>query len=204
MARLCERPGCSLIAEFRYAIDAEHLTVWLEPFESGGSDRAGVLCRRHADAMVVPLGWMLDDRRSEAPQLFRANAMPAVLPAVDRARRPRAGAPVEVEVLQLPLDATSGDAAGDDAVRGSSHGSVNPDSVDPDSDGTQLPVADESPVATPIGDPGAATLEVVEPDLTHVLPWRPVFDQSDDLDGLLTAQSPLLRRAFGKNPPPAV
>ena len=29
-------------------------------------------------------------------------------------------------------------------------------------------------------------------------PWKPVFDQSDDLGGLLTAESPLLSRAFGR------
>ena len=34
------------------------------------------------------------------------------------------------------------------------------------------------------------------------LPWKPVFDQRDDLDGLLTARSPLLSRAFGKREKP--
>jgi hypothetical protein len=33
-------------------------------------------------------------------------------------------------------------------------------------------------------------------------PWKPVFDQADDLDGLLTARSPLLSRAFGKRDQP--
>ena len=28
--------------------------------------------------------------------------------------------------------------------------------------------------------------------------WKPVFDQSDDLGGLLEARSPLLSRAFGR------
>jgi hypothetical protein len=32
---------------------------------------------------------------------------------------------------------------------------------------------------------------------TEVLPWKPTFDQTDDLDGLLEASSPLLSRAFG-------
>ncbi len=39
-----------------------------------------------------------------------------------------------------------------------------------------------------------------EPDATidiEVLPWKPTFDQTDDLDGLLEATSPLLARAFG-------
>jgi len=36
----------------------------------------------------------------------------------------------------------------------------------------------------------------VDPEDTQALPWRPAFDQSDDLDGLLSAKSPLLARAF--------
>ena len=104
MERLCERPGCSQVAEFLYAIDAEHLTVWLEPFESVGAERAGVLCRRHADAMIVPLGWMLDDRRAHAPQLFRTLSAPSVTVSADRSRRQRAGTPAALEAQQLSLD----------------------------------------------------------------------------------------------------
>jgi hypothetical protein len=33
--------------------------------------RAGSLCKRHADAMVLPRGWTLDDRREAEPRLFR-------------------------------------------------------------------------------------------------------------------------------------
>ena len=35
------------------------------------------------------------------------------------------------------------------------------------------------------------------PAETEVLPWKPTFDQTDDLDGLLEARGPLLARAFG-------
>ena len=30
----------------------------------------------------------------------------------------------------------------------------------------------------------------------EAIPWTPTFDESDDLDGLLSARSPLLARAF--------
>ncbi len=33
-------------------------------------------------------------------------------------------------------------------------------------------------------------------DETQAMPWRPVFDETDDLSGLLQADSPLLSRAF--------
>ena len=46
----------------------------------------------------------------------------------------------------------------------------------------------------------AAVAEPVAEDIDS--PWKPVFDQRDDLDGLLTASSPLLSRAFGKRDRP--
>ena len=180
------------MAEFLYAIDAEHLTVWLEPFESGGSDRAGVLCRRHADAMVVPLGWMLDDRRAQAPQLFRTLSSPSAPANSDRSRRQRAGTPAAVEALQLSLDAAEeSDARAAFAA---------PVTTEPAVTG---PAASESAAMAPDEHVDVA-VDVAVDDLypAAALPWRPVFDQSDDLDGLLTASSPLLRRAFGRNPPP--
>ena len=73
-----------------YALDAEHLTVWVEAFDPDAGYRAGVLCRRHADAMVVPIGWMLDDRRQPAPKLFNPREAPsAPVPARAKERRDR-------------------------------------------------------------------------------------------------------------------
>ncbi len=67
MARLCERPGCSNVAGMAYGFDADRLLVWLATRDPDGDPlTAGALCTRHADAMVVPQGWTLDDRR-EAP-----------------------------------------------------------------------------------------------------------------------------------------
>ena len=56
-----------------YGFDVDRLLVWLAPRDPDGGDpmRAGSLCKRHADAMVVPLGWTLDDRRDATPRLFR-------------------------------------------------------------------------------------------------------------------------------------
>ncbi len=55
-----------------YGFDADRLLVWLAPREEGADPlRAGGLCKRHADAMVVPRGWTLDDRREPTPRLFR-------------------------------------------------------------------------------------------------------------------------------------
>ena len=72
MGKLCERPGCSDVAAMAYGFDVDRLLVWLAPRDPGGDPlRAGSLCKRHADAMVVPAGWTLDDRREAEPRLFR-------------------------------------------------------------------------------------------------------------------------------------
>jgi hypothetical protein len=139
-----------------YGFDAEQLRVWIDSYERVSTDRAGVLCRRHADAMVVPLGWMLDDRRDPVPRLFKSPAQPTT--AAPRQRRSASHQRRDVEQLQL----------GDDVAV----------------------AADE------LAD--LRDVETIEhlPD-EDVLPWKPTFDQTDDLDGLLEAQSPLLARAFG-------
>src|SRR6476646_9143937 len=158
MTRLCERPGCSQVAEMTYGFDADHLMVWIDAYERVNTDRAGVLCRRHADAMVVPLGWMLDDRRDPVPRLFKA---PATSAAPTRHRRPPSHHRSDSEQLQLD--------SGDDVVD-----VVADADTDTDTD-TDMESASEG----------------------EVLPWKPMFDQTDDLDGLLEAHSPLLARAFG-------
>jgi hypothetical protein len=138
-----------------YGFDAEVLTVWIDAYERVSTDRAGVLCRRHADAMVVPLGWMLDDRRDAIPRLFKAPAQPTV--TTPRHRRSPSHRYNDTEQLELGADIVGDDLADDE--------DVNAD-----------------------GDP---------PNDGEVLPWKPAFDQTDDLDGLLEASSPLLARAFG-------
>ena len=98
VARLCERPGCSDRAEVAYGFDAEHLVVWLDAFHVAQGARSGVLCRRHANAMVVPLSWMLDDRREPEPRLFQSPPPVIEQPAVKKRRTQR---PVAVEQLRL-------------------------------------------------------------------------------------------------------
>ncbi len=138
-----------------YGFDAETLVVWIDSYERVVTDRAGVLCRRHADAMVVPLGWMLDDRRDPVPRLFKAPARPTT--AAPRQRRTHSHHHNDAEQLEF---------------------------------GAEVVVGDED-------DAADVTAETSQPVETEVLPWKPTFDQTDDLDGLLEAHSPLLARAFG-------
>ncbi len=135
-----------------YGFDADQQMVWIDSLSGAGDTRYGVLCRRHADAMVVPLGWMLDDRRDPTPRLFRPDE-PVAGVAPQRERR-AATVAVAHSATQL-----------------------------------QLGEPDTEPEAPAAPSPLAAADE-------SVAPWKPVFDQTDDLDGLLGADSPLLSRAF--------
>jgi hypothetical protein len=142
MERLCERPGCSERASVGYGMVAEERIFWLDAYDTERDTAARVLCRRHADSMVVPVGWTLDDRRDPELHLFRPPEA-----AESRPRRGRRRSPVDDGTEQLTL-----------------------------SDGIDTPGSGEDDA-----DPEA---------------WTPSFDTDDDLDGLLSAKSPLLARAF--------
>jgi len=145
-----------------YGFDADHQMVWIDSYERVNTDRAGVLCRRHADAMVVPLGWMLDDRRDPVPRLFKAP--PQSTATAPRHRRAPRQHHDDTEQLELVADVLL----------------------------TELDELDELEAV-----PAAAETAPAAPIDTDIAPWKPTFDQTDDLDGLLEARGPLLARAFG-------
>jgi hypothetical protein len=130
----------------------EDLVFWLDVLRADDGSTSGVLCRRHADCMVVPRHWTLDDLRDPDLRLFRP---PAALPspaAAPRRRSQSAGSASE----QLLL----------------------------------------------LADVVAEVAEVPATDADAAVPWTPTFDEHDDLDGLLSARSPLLARAFRGGGPP--
>jgi len=70
VTKQCERPGCSALAEVLYGFDPGRQLVWLEHDAIAEGSRSNALCRRHADALAVPRGWSIDDRRESNPRLF--------------------------------------------------------------------------------------------------------------------------------------
>lgn len=150
-------------------MDSDQLLVWLEVVpEDGVPARMGVVCRRHGDAMVVPRGWTLDDRRESRPRLFRVSATEASK-ARPRPPRRRRDEPADDAAVQLSFADTD------------PHG--------PSGDGAEVLVDDVTVgEIRPLGTPDA--------DETQAIPWRFEYDARDDLDGLLQADSPLLSRAF--------
>lgn len=80
----------------------EDLLFWLAPLVGTLRDDQNVLCQRHADALTVPRGWTLDDRREEFPRLFRPRPVESDQTHDVRRRRRRASSRVE----QLVIDGT--------------------------------------------------------------------------------------------------
>jgi hypothetical protein len=103
VASLCGRPGCSETGVVAYGMVPEDLLFWIAPLEQAPISDASVLCQRHADAMVVPRNWTLDDRREDVLRLFRPRpADPARVRPVRRSR-PKAHA---AQPEQLQIDGT--------------------------------------------------------------------------------------------------
>ncbi len=86
---------------------AEDLLFWVDSLGEVEGNDFGLLCRRHADAMVVPRGWTLDDRREAQPRLFRPKSTGTRSAVTTRRRRPRpAAADAAERPEQLELDGT--------------------------------------------------------------------------------------------------
>lgn len=167
MERLCGRPGCSDRASVAYGMRAEDLVFWLDVLADHDEGIGGVLCRRHADSMIVPRGWTLDDLRDPDLHLFRPPAPTAQV----RAQRSAWTRSTDATGEQLRLTDDVLDALPPPSPNAAVPAAAAPTAAVPS------PAADSDPE----GDPGA---------------WTPSFDEADDLDGLLSAQSPLLARAF--------
>ena len=147
----------------------EDLVFWLDVLRDDSDDTTAVLCRRHADSMVVPRNWTLDDLRDPDLHLFRP---PERAEAPARTRRPRARAS---DGEQLALGVDDGDASGGDGGEGEAR-----------SDAAAAPPAAKAAGGDDVGQADDQPADA----------WTPTFDDGDDLDGLLAARSPLLARAF--------
>lgn len=74
MARRCGRQGCREYATAAFNVDPRRQIVFVEHFAGDDALGLSILCRRHADALSVPRGWSVDDRREAKPRLFRVAA----------------------------------------------------------------------------------------------------------------------------------
>lgn len=63
MTRACARPGCGEAARATFVYDYQERTTWLDELAGERHPMAYDLCDAHADALTVPRGWRLVDRR---------------------------------------------------------------------------------------------------------------------------------------------
>lgn len=159
-----------------YGIDNAHLVVWLDNSHVPEREHAGRLCRRHANALIVPRGWTVDDRRQPIPQLFRE--------------------------LERSLDPDGrGQVAARKTQKRRKKSPVIPDSATPtvvDSEPTlfETPTSDDVPEQE---QPAAQVAQNIteDPDETRAISWSPATvrtSESDDADAPVMGR--LLGRAF--------
>lgn len=86
MSKQCERPSCRELAIAAYFLDSSELLMTLENYVPVDGMQVNGLCRRHADALVVPRGWRIEDKRENVPRLFPVTP-PAEKPKVAAAKK---------------------------------------------------------------------------------------------------------------------
>ena len=177
--RLCERPGCGAPSDASYGIDRLNLVVWVDTAAVAERETAGRLCRRHANALMVPRGWTLDDRRDPVPRLFKVR-----------------------EPEEQP-----GDAPRDKKREKKQSGSSRPRRRPSPSDTPGLFESirreiDTTPAGSVPGVPAPSTTEdAADPDETQAMPWSPRLASQGNTAGILRPQfGRLLGRAFGDAP----
>ena len=155
----------------------ERLVFWMAPIEDEADTDGGLICQRHADRLVLPRGWTLDDRRDPTLRLFRPSLHPDGSRPPRRARRAHTeptGEQLAISVDQVapPTDTPhSGQAVGPAASAESC------DESEPASH-ERSPEAD----ATPAGDTSRPV-------------WAPARGTSEAPE--VEVRSSLLARAFG-------
>jgi len=181
--RLCARPGCSAPAVATLRFQSTERLAWLVELDDNSVRTQGDLCSRHAAALVLPRGWELHDEREPRPapvETEPAVAAGAAVPVAGRRARTRRK-PAERNAAadsQLPgLDAANATAEAADAR----------ESSEPAAEAESGATAEAQAEAAPSGAPRGVPAQFGTNDTEEV---------DDQLDEILDARTPLLRRAF--------
>jgi hypothetical protein len=154
-------------------MNAQALLVTLENYAPVGDERRNCLCMKHADILSVPRGWSIDDRRESVPRLFRPPP------------------PVKVKRDATPAAGQRRKSRGD---------AVRPKLFDREVAQEPAPTP-PAPAPTPAAPTPvqANEWEVRDDGLeeTQAMQWKPSFDHTDDLGGILRPKGKLMSRAFG-------
>jgi len=161
-------------------------SVILDNFIGAETKVPNVLCKTHADRLKMPKDWLLDDRREANPRLFRVATTTEQQPSRDhtsatghrRKSRPFPK-PESFDTVPTPRPVVA----------------PEPEVVE------VVEEVVEEVVAEVVREEAREEVPAVEPELepTQAMPWKPRFDQEDDLDGVLKPKGRLLSRAFGSD-----
>ena len=186
MSRKCERPSCRERGEVAYVIDTANLLVNIDAPIPRDSSRVNILCRRHADSLVVPRDWQIIDNRTKKQRLFSA-------PASDSARAKTRASTAKKEKREKSTAGAVIQDLFEFATRGVAAPAREPEPV---LETTSARLDEVSEVS--VGEIEVDTeIETIDPQETQAMPWTPQFDRTGDLDGRLRARGRLLSRAFG-------
>lgn len=103
MRRQCGRTGCARIATATMSFAPGEPIVWLDPIRDEGQS-AGDLCARHADRLVPPHGWTLEDRRIVRAVLSTPTTPAPAATSPSPASRERESAPSAGSVATISGD----------------------------------------------------------------------------------------------------
>lgn len=99
MRSICSRPDCAERGVARAVIEPRERRIIIDRrVDEAG---AAILCAAHADRVIVPRGWALDDRRENNPRLFGIGRFNE--PKQTRQRLRRLPETIAAAVAQLPL-----------------------------------------------------------------------------------------------------
>ena len=185
MSRHCERPSCREKGEVAYVIDTANLLVSVDAPIPRDSSRVNILCRRHADSLVVPRDWQIIDNRAKKQRLFSA-------PASQSARTTSRSGTVKKKKGEKKTASVVIQDLFDFATRVVAAPAREPELVnviasEPEVSAESVETKTENGTET----------ETIDPQETQAMPWTPQFDRTGDLDGRLRARGKLLSRAFG-------
>ena len=199
VSQQCERPGCREAATVAYGMDPVGLRVTMDNYQPGEGDRLNAICRTHADRMSMPRDWVVDDRRTNNPTLFKVQqATPTRREEPAKSRRKARPFPKPESFDTLSIVRPSVESIPDTPIV------AEPVMAEPVAAASLVtePVVDEPVVVEPVDvpvpdDAPVASSDALEP--TQAMPWRPRFDHEDDLDGVMKPKGRLLSRAFGSD-----
>ena len=154
--------------------DREALIAYLSEADDPLTRTPGDLCERHAGRLVLPRSWQLDDRRPPRTEPVATEAAPVEAPPAESPRK---------RLRAVPGGARRPAAAREPRRKWAE---IEPSLFDAPTADTTAPSETAVPVAAD---------EATETQADPV--WMPRFGPDSELEDVLDASTPLLRRAFG-------